>query len=181
MMNCVRAAKASTYPHKHPQVHPLNVNAFSAQLQTRAVIFAGCSASFAERPRNMFNTRLGKATGDPPKNVGPALAGNKRRANRNTGKSQRRNNTKAGRDSQATEQHFFYVTHGQLNAGFVEQIDGRYKAIGADECELGGVGRTKIYQLMDLGKLRSISIGRRRMLVTASIERLVDEMLDKKD
>jgi cell fate regulator YaaT (PSP1 superfamily) len=46
---------------------------------------------------------------------------------------------------------------------------------------LGGVGRTKIYQLMDLGKLRSVSIGRRRMLVTASIERLVDEMLDKKD
>jgi len=46
---------------------------------------------------------------------------------------------------------------------------------------LGGVGRTKIYQLMDLGKLRSVSIGRRRMLVTASIERLVDEMLDKKE
>jgi hypothetical protein len=33
--------------------------------------------------------------------------------------------------------HFYWVTHGQTNAGFVEQVDEIYRAIGADEQELG--------------------------------------------
>jgi hypothetical protein len=49
------------------------------------------------------------------------------------------------------------------------------------EYDHGLFGRRKISQLMNLGKLRSVSIGRRRMLVTASIEQLVDAMLDNKD
>jgi hypothetical protein len=49
------------------------------------------------------------------------------------------------------------------------------------EYDHGLFGRRKISQLMNLSKLRSLSIGRRRILVTVLLERLVDEMLDKKD
>jgi hypothetical protein len=75
----------------------------------------------AERPRS---GRSGKATGDPPK---------KRRKKR----------AKVAQKSQATEEHFFYVTHGQTNAGLVRQVDETYKAIGADEQELGTFGNLK--------------------------------------
>ena len=49
----------------------------------------------------------------------------------------RKENTKAAQKSQATERHFFYVRHGQASAGFIEQVDKTYRAIGADERELG--------------------------------------------
>ena len=55
----------------------------------------------------------------------------------------RKNNTKAAQESQAVEQHFFYVTHGQTNAGFVQQFGEIYKAIGDDERELGAFGSLK--------------------------------------
>jgi hypothetical protein len=127
MMNCVSAAKASTYVHKHPLVHSLNANAFWPQLQTRVLIFAAC-------------TRSGNATGDPPKKRGkkrsPASPASENGANRSN-KYSKRKSTATRPNAQATERHFFWVTHGQTSAGFVEQVDETYKALGADERELG--------------------------------------------
>jgi hypothetical protein len=138
MMDGVSAVKASTYVHKHPQVHPLNVNAFSTKLQTRALTFAACSASFfvisADGPRDTFTRKVPEG---PPQKRSPALGGNKRRANREFGKSERQNSTKAGQDSQATECRPFWVTHGQANIGFVQQAGKRYTAKDADERDIG--------------------------------------------
>jgi hypothetical protein len=144
MMNCVSAARASTYVHKHSQLHPLKLNAFSPQLQTRALILAACNPSFFAPAECPLSTRSGKATGDPPQKRSPALVGSKRRADRNNEKSQREKNyTKAGQDSQAIERRLFWVTHGQTNVGFVEQIGKSYKAIAADERILGAFGSLK--------------------------------------
>lgn len=38
-----------------------------------------------------------------------------------------------------------------------------------------GVGRTKIYELINEGKLKTVKIGRRTLVKTASIRALVDE------
>jgi excisionase family DNA binding protein len=38
---------------------------------------------------------------------------------------------------------------------------------------LTGLGNTKIYDLISAGKLKSITVGRRRLIVYASIEELV--------
>jgi hypothetical protein len=75
--------------------------------------------------------------GPPPQKRSPALAANKRRAHREFEKSKRENNTKAGQDSQATECRLFWVTHGQTNIGFVEQVGDRYTAKDADERDIG--------------------------------------------
>lgn len=37
-----------------------------------------------------------------------------------------------------------------------------------------GLGRTKIYELINAGKLEAVKIGRRRLIKTASIQRLID-------
>lgn len=42
-----------------------------------------------------------------------------------------------------------------------------------DACEIIGVGRTKMYELIDQGRVKSITIGRRRLVVYASLEALV--------
>jgi hypothetical protein len=81
--------------------------------------------------------RSRKVPDGPPQKRSPALAANKRRANRRIKKSQRKNNTKAGQDSQATDRHFFWITHGQTNLGFVEQIGETYKALDSDEQPIG--------------------------------------------
>jgi hypothetical protein len=81
--------------------------------------------------------RSRKVPDGPPQKRRPALAANKRRANRRIKKSQRKNNTKAGQDSQATDRHFFWITHGQTNLGFVEQIGETYKALDSDEQPIG--------------------------------------------
>jgi hypothetical protein len=64
-------------------------------------------------------------------------------ANRKSKFVSQKENTKAGQKSQGIEHHFFYVTHGQTNVGFVEQVNDTYKAIGADERELGTFGSLK--------------------------------------
>ena len=38
-----------------------------------------------------------------------------------------------------------------------------------------GIGRTKVYDLINEGKLETINVGRRRLVKTASIQALVDE------
>ncbi|MEM8697024.1 MAG: helix-turn-helix domain-containing protein [Pseudomonadota bacterium] len=38
-----------------------------------------------------------------------------------------------------------------------------------------GLGRTSIYELINEGRLETIKIGRRRLIKTASIRRLVEE------
>src|SRR5271168_2174170 len=73
----------------------------------------------------------------------PALVGSKRRANRKNEKFQQKNNTKSGPKTQDIERHFYWVTRGQTNVGFVEQIGEDYRAIDADERGLGTFGSLK--------------------------------------
>ena len=40
-------------------------------------------------------------------------------------------------------------------------------------CELTGLGRTTIYKLIGTGQLDSVSIGRKRLVLSASIDRLL--------
>jgi hypothetical protein len=78
--------------------------------------------------------RLRKVSdGPPPEKRSPTLAGNKRRANRKSKFVSRKDNTESAQKSQEIERHFFWITHGQTNAGLVEQIGESYKAIAADE------------------------------------------------
>ena len=44
-----------------------------------------------------------------------------------------------------------------------------------DTCRLIGLGRTKIYELIGQGKLRTKTIGRRRLVMYASIEALMGD------
>jgi excisionase family DNA binding protein len=44
-----------------------------------------------------------------------------------------------------------------------------------DACRVTGLGRTKIYQLISEGKLRTKKIGRRRLIMYASIEALMGD------
>ena len=71
-----------------------------------------------------------------PKKRSPASAATEDGATCISKLSQKQNtNTKP--KTQEIERHFFYVTHGQTNVGFVEQIGKIYKAIAADERTLG--------------------------------------------
>jgi hypothetical protein len=49
----------------------------------------------------------------------------------------RRSPASRGTPVQEPERHFFWITYGQINAGFVDQVDDAYKAISADEQNLG--------------------------------------------
>jgi hypothetical protein len=40
-------------------------------------------------------------------------------------------------NAQDVERHLYWVAHGQTNVGFIEQTGETYKAVGADERELG--------------------------------------------
>jgi excisionase family DNA binding protein len=42
-----------------------------------------------------------------------------------------------------------------------------------DCCDITGLGRTKVYQLISEGKLKAVAIGRRRLVVYSSIEKLI--------
>ena len=42
-----------------------------------------------------------------------------------------------------------------------------------DTCRIAGLGRTKIYELIAEGKLKAVAIGRRRLVIYASIEELI--------
>ena len=44
-----------------------------------------------------------------------------------------------------------------------------------DACRITGLGRTKIYELIGEGKLRTKTIGRRRLVIYASIEALMGD------
>jgi excisionase family DNA binding protein len=41
--------------------------------------------------------------------------------------------------------------------------------------ETSGLGRTKLYELMDSGRLESIKIGKRRLIKIESLEKLLDD------
>jgi hypothetical protein len=58
-------------------------------------------------------------------------------------KSSKRKSTARRSDAQESERRFFWVAHGQINAGFVEQIDEIYKALDVNERELGSFGSLK--------------------------------------
>jgi hypothetical protein len=87
--------------------------------------------------------RSRKVPDGPPQKRSPALAANKRRANRKIKKLEAVKGTKSKATPQAVERHFFYITHGQTNLGSVEQVGETYKAIGAGERDLGTFGSLK--------------------------------------
>lgn len=49
----------------------------------------------------------------------------------------------------------------------------------ADACKAIGVGRTVVYELLAAGRLESIHLGRRRLIKTDSIRRLVSGASEK--
>jgi hypothetical protein len=81
--------------------------------------------------------RSRKVPDGPPKKRSPAVPASTNGANRKSKFVSRKDNTKSAQKSQEIERHFFWITHGQTNAGFVEQIGESYKAIAADERSLG--------------------------------------------
>ena len=42
-----------------------------------------------------------------------------------------------------------------------------------DTCQITGLGRTKVYELISQGKLKAVAIGRRRLVLYSSIEELI--------
>lgn len=44
-------------------------------------------------------------------------------------------------------------------------------------CRVSGSGRSKAYELLSEGRLKSIKIGKRRLIVIDSYRQLVDELL----
>jgi excisionase family DNA binding protein len=42
-----------------------------------------------------------------------------------------------------------------------------------DACQITGLGRTKVYELIGQGKLKAVAIGRRRLVLYSSIEELI--------
>jgi excisionase family DNA binding protein len=54
--------------------------------------------------------------------------------------------------------------------------NGRLRPIAAtvrDTCELTGLGRTKVYELISQQKLKAVAVGRRRLVLVESIEVLL--------
>lgn len=43
----------------------------------------------------------------------------------------------------------------------------------AEACEMIGIGRTKVYELIHEGRLKRVKVGRRTLLSVASIEALI--------
>ncbi len=43
----------------------------------------------------------------------------------------------------------------------------------SDTCRITGLGRTKVYELIAEGKLKTVAIGRRRLVIFESIEALL--------
>jgi len=48
----------------------------------------------------------------------------------------------------------------------------------AEACRLLAIGRTRLYQTLNEGRLDSLLIGRKRLITAASVERLVSEAQD---
>lgn len=44
----------------------------------------------------------------------------------------------------------------------------------AARIKLGGIGRSSIYRLMDTGELRSVKVGRRRLIPDSSIQQYIE-------
>lgn len=42
--------------------------------------------------------------------------------------------------------------------------------------QMCGIGRTKVYEEMDSGRLRSVKIGRRRMVSAAALDEFISEL-----
>jgi predicted DNA-binding transcriptional regulator AlpA len=43
-----------------------------------------------------------------------------------------------------------------------------------DGCRLAGIGRTKFYELINDGKVKTVTIGRRRLVIIASIREMLE-------
>lgn len=45
-------------------------------------------------------------------------------------------------------------------------------------CAWAGIGRTKVYEEIEEGRLRTVTLGRRRLVPTAEAQRWLDQLLD---
>jgi excisionase family DNA binding protein len=46
-------------------------------------------------------------------------------------------------------------------------------------CVLSGLGRTKVYDMLDKGDIKSIKVGKRRLIVVDSYHKLIESQLAK--
>lgn len=46
-------------------------------------------------------------------------------------------------------------------------------------CAWAGIGRTKVYEEIEAGRLQTVTLGRRRLVPTAEAERWLDRLLDE--
>lgn len=46
----------------------------------------------------------------------------------------------------------------------------------ANACRLTGLGRTKLYELIDSGAVQSVKVGKRRLVTVASIRSWLDQL-----
>jgi hypothetical protein len=81
------------------------------------------------------NGPLDGSSSQKPKKTGKKRTGRARHLRKL--KSSRQKSAVRRPDTQEPERHFYWVADGQTNIGFVEQIDKTYKALSADERELG--------------------------------------------
>lgn len=51
----------------------------------------------------------------------------------------------------------------------------------SDAARMLGIGRTKLYELVDEGALRTIRLGSRRLVPDSELRRLIDERLQAAD
>jgi hypothetical protein len=98
----------------------------------------------SKRPKRSQRVRASSANRKKPSEVdppgprkrSPASPASENGANREL-KCSKRQSTATRPNAQEPERHFYWVTHGQTNIGFVEQVDKTYKAISADDRDLG--------------------------------------------
>ena len=45
-------------------------------------------------------------------------------------------------------------------------------------CAWAGIGRTKVYEEIETGRLQTVTLGRRRLVPTAEAQRWLDRLLD---
>jgi hypothetical protein len=99
----------------------------------------GISAAAGTERRGKRRVKRSRKVPDGPPPLSkrsPASPASENGANR-LNKCSKRKSTSARPNAQEPERHFYWIAHGQTNIGFVEQLGDTYKAIGADERELG--------------------------------------------
>ena len=61
------------------------------------------------------------------------------------------------------------------STGLSRHESGSAKPLVKKACELIGVGNTTIYELIGAGRVKTMTIGRRRLIIYSSLEELVSD------